>query len=409
MKILQADYIYVDGKYIENSAIVFDKKIEYIGSIDDILSKYPNIEIEKLAPNSVIFPGFINTHVHLEFSSNQTTLEYGSFVGWLRSVISNREDIISNSNNKIMRGAIYDMLASGITAYGAISSYGGELEESIKAKQKVVFFNELIGSNPQTVDMLYSDFLERLELSSNYSQENIKPAIAIHSPYSVHPIVVKRAISLAKEKQIPLSVHFLESSSEKEWLAQSTGEFREFFEEFLNQTNSLTTKDDFLDLFNGYSTHLTHAVEVDNDDIDKISQNHHSIAHCPRSNRYLGGKPLALKKIIDKDIKFSTATDGMSSNYSLNILDELKSALMIHHNIDINILADKLIESITKSANDILGLNGGVLKEGRDSDIVVMRLPNEPKSLDRISLWTILHCNEADRVYIDGKIAYQKI
>jgi len=409
LKILKANYIYQDGKYIENSAIVFDKKIVDIDTVDNIIEKYPNIEIEKLASNSVIFPGFINTHVHLEFSSNKTTLEYGSFIGWLRSVISNREDIINDSDNKNIRVAIYDMLASGITAYGAISSYGGELEESIKAKQKVVFFNELIGSNPQTVDMLYNDFLERLELSSKYKKENITPAIAIHSPYSVHPIVVKRAISLAKERNIPLSTHFLESSSEKEWLSQGEGEFKEFFEEFLNQSSPATNKDDFLDLFNGYSTHLTHAVEIDDDDIDKISKNSHTIAHCPRSNRYLGGKPLPLKKIIDKNIAFTTATDGMSSNYSLNILDELKSALMIHHNIDINILADKLIESITKNANDILGLNSGVLEKGRDSDIVVITLPNEVKSTKQISLWTILHTNEANRVYIDGKIAYQKI
>ena len=409
MKILQADYIYQDGKYIENSAIVFDKKIVDIGIIDDILLKYPNIEIDKLPPNSVIFPGFMNTHVHLEFSSNRTTLEYGSFIGWLKSVILNREEIINKSDNITIREAIQNMLASGVTAYGAISNYGGELEESIKAKQKVIFFNELIGSNPQSVDLLYNDFLERLEISSKYQKDNITPAIAIHAPYSVHPIVAKRAIALAKERGLPLSTHFLEGSSEKEWLSQGEGDFKEFFEEFLKQSSPITNKDDFLDLFNGYSTHLTHAVEIDNNDIDKISKNSHTIAHCPRSNRYLGSKPLPLKKIIDKDIKFSIATDGMSSNYSLNILDELKSALMIHHNIDINILADKLIESITKNANDILGLNSGVLKKGRDSDIVVVTLPNRPKSIKRISLWTILHTNEANRVYIDGKIVYQKI
>ena len=42
-------------------------------------------------------PGLINSHVHLEFSGNTTTLKYGNFYSWLNSVIKHREDLINKS------------------------------------------------------------------------------------------------------------------------------------------------------------------------------------------------------------------------------------------------------------------------------------------------------------------------
>ncbi|MEA2029001.1 MAG: amidohydrolase family protein, partial [Campylobacterota bacterium] len=108
-------------------------------------------------------------------------------------------------------------------------------------------------------------------------------------------------------------------------------------------------------------------------------------------------------------IKFSVATDGLSSNYSLNMFDELRAALLVHDDIDINILADKLIEAVTKSANKILGFNGGVLAKDRDADMVLLYLPNKIEDKSGISLWSILHNDEASRVYINGAEVFTKV
>jgi cytosine/adenosine deaminase-related metal-dependent hydrolase len=407
MKILKANYLYIDGKYYEEYAVVFDTHIIDVGDIETIQANYSDIPIEELGEGSVLFPGFINTHVHLEFSSNQTTLEYGSFVKWLESVFASREEIINASTNRVIRAALHDMLRSGVTAFGAISSYGGELEEVAKSKQKVLFYNELIGSNPQSIDMLYSDFLERVMQSSKHP--NITPAIAIHAPYSVHPIAITKALHFAKSKNLKVSAHFMESLAEKQWLEDSSGEFRAFFEKYLGQSQSLCNKEEFLALFNATPTHFTHATQVDEADLQTIADHNHTIAHCPRSNRYLGSSPMPLNQIMKQGIKFTTATDGLSSNYSLNILDELRCALMLHSDIEINLLANRLIESITKSANEVLGFNGGVIAKGRDANLVLLYLPSQVKNNETLSLWSILHNPEASRVYIDGKEVFNKV
>ena len=310
---------------------------------------------------------------------------------------------MNSCDEVIIDNAINDMLKSGITTFGAISSLGLDLDACVKAPHRVVFFNELIGSNPQTVDALYQDFLQRFEASSLYQDDLVTPAIAIHSPYSVHPIVLKKAISFAKDKKVPLSAHLLESQSERDWLDNSDGDFKEFFTSFFNQSKSVTTVDEFISSFDNYPTHFTHCTEANDNDLERLKDNGHSVAHCPRSNRLLGCSRLEIEKLIDLDLPFSVATDGLSSNFSLNIFDELRGALMLHNQADINLLAKKLIDSITVVAGKALGLNCGEIKEGYFADFIIIKLPQEPQSEEDIALSTILHTEEVDRLYIGGE------
>ncbi|HFU77836.1 MAG TPA: metal-dependent hydrolase, partial [Epsilonproteobacteria bacterium] len=216
MKIIYADFIYTPEGFISNQAVAFTHIIEDIDTLDVLKTKYPDADIIETEPNSVLFPGFINTHVHLEFSANKTSLKYGSFMPWLDSVIEHREDLVGSCDNAMMMKECESMLRSGITTFGAISSFGNELEVCEKAPQRVVFFNELIGSNAQYADMLYGDFLERIKASmSCEASSRITPAVAIHSPYSVHPIILQKAVNVAKEHKLPLSAHFLESQAER--------------------------------------------------------------------------------------------------------------------------------------------------------------------------------------------------
>ena len=130
-----------------------------------------------------------------------------------------------------------------------------------------------------------------------------------------------------------------------------------------------------------------------------MTQKGHSIAHCPRSNRYLGCGRLEIENL---DIPYSVATDGLSSNDSLNIFDELRAAIMLHHLAPIQELATKLIQSVTSDAADILGLNCGRIAEGKLADFAVVTLKEKPKREEEIALWTILHTKEVSEVYIEG-------
>jgi len=403
MVILNPNYIYLDGNFQEGIAVAFHEKIVDIGKVETLKAKYQDAEVQNGGKNSVLYAGFINTHVHLEFSANQTTLRYGNFMDWLDSVIANREKLVNMCDDELILGACREMMESGVTTFGAVSSFGMELEACKQTPQKVIFFNELIGSNMAYVDALYNDFLIRVENSKKAQTYGVTPAVAIHSPYSVHPIVLKRGVELARREQLPLSAHLLESPSEREWLEGSSGRFLEFFQKYFNTSRAVTTIGEFIATFDSLPTHFTHLVQATDKELEYISQKGHSVAHCPRSNRLLGCGRLPIQKLLKLNIPFSVATDGLSSNSSLNIFDELRSALMLHYEEDLRALSKLLIDSITTTPAKIFGLNRGEIALGREADLALIRLPDTPSTLDDIPLQTILHTHKVEKLYIDGE------
>ncbi len=292
-------------------------------------------------------------------------------------------------------------MASGVTTFGAISSFGNELEVCEKTPQRVVFFNELIGSNAMYADMLYGDFMERVKASMSCQKSSgISPAVAIHSPYSVHPIILQKAVNVAKQHKLPLSAHFLESKAERVWLEEGKGELKGFFEKYFNTSTPVSSIKEFMYAFDTHPTHFTHCTQATQDELDYLAQKGHSIAHCPRSNRYLGCGRLPIENLT---LPYTIATDGLSSNDSLSILDELRATLMMHHEAPMNTLALQLIDAVTSKASDILGLNCGKIEVGRLADFAIITLDEKPKREDELALWTILHTKEVTQLYIEGE------
>lgn len=401
MNIIVTDYIYTPEGFKKNLAVAFTDLIQDIDSLDGLTKKYPDAKVIKTEPHSILYPGFINTHVHLEFSANKTSLAYGSFKPWLDSVIEHRDDLMGACNNTVMMHECKEMMRSGITTFGAISSFGNELEVCEQTPQRVVFFNELIGSNAMYADMLYGDFLERVKASQSCDPSSrITPAIAIHSPYSVHPIILQKAVNVAKHNNMPLSAHFLESQAEREWLESSSGTFRSFFLKYFNTSTTVTNIEEFMHAFDSHPTHFTHCVQATQEELSYLTQKGHSIAHCPRSNRYLGCGRLAIETLT---LPFSVATDGLSSNDSLNIFDELRAALMLHNDIPIQELSTQLLQAVTGDAADILGLNCGKIETDKLADFAVVTLPEAPVREEELALWSILYTKTVSQVYIQGE------
>jgi len=406
MKIISPNYILTPEKLLKNQAIAYDKTIEKIASLDELKKLYPDAEVTELETNSLIMPGLINSHVHIEFSANKTTLSYGDFMNWLYSVIENREELVGGCDNTCMSKAIESMLESGITTFGAISSHGMDLEACASSPQNVVFFNELIGSQATMADALFNDFTSRLDASKTIKREGFYPAVAIHSPYSVHPILIKKALEIVKNEDLKLTAHFMESDAERAWLDESSGDFKEFFEKLLKQKANVSDSCEFLEHFNTHSTLLTHALKANEDELNSIASNAHTIIHCPISNRLLGNGALDLESLDAKNINWVCATDGLSSNYKLDLFEEMKVALFMHHKMPLLELAKKLLLSVTKNAAMALGLNTGEIKEGKNADMLVLDLEKEPN--EELAIHLILHRYNISKIYINGKIVKGK-
>ncbi|WP_457747300.1 aminofutalosine deaminase family hydrolase [Sulfurimonas sp.] len=402
MKIITPHYILLRDRVVADLSVAFDKKIEKIAPFEELIQEYPDAEVTTLREHSLLMPGLINAHVHIEFSKNKTELSYGDFLNWLYSVIENRADLINDCGLECMGKAIDKMLENGITTFGAISSQAMDLEACAKAKQNVVFFNELIGSQATMADALFGDFVARLDASKTIEREGFYPAIAIHSPYSVHPILVKKAVEMAKNENLKLTAHFMESIAEREWLDESSGDFKKFFEELLSQSNSVADAEEFLSYFDGADVLLTHVTNANKSEIKTIAKNGHTIIHCPISNRLLGNPTLNIQELNENNIPWIVATDGLSSNYELDLFEEMKISLFMHSGAPLLQFAQALLDGVTINAAKALGLNSGEIAEGKNADMLIVDLENEPTK--ELALHLILHRYNISKVYVNGTL-----
>ena len=405
MKIIKASWVITcdeNSTIIKNGAVVYDEKIIDVGSLEFIEKKYPNIEITSLKENSVLMPGLINSHVHLEFSSNKTTLKYGNFMDWLNSVISSRDELVEKATSKFISLKLLQMQKTGTTTIGAISSYSYDLEACVKSPLNTVFFSEVIGSRPDMVDTLFTDFKARLKSAQLNRSDSFIPAIAIHSPYSVHPFLLRESLNLAREGNFVVSSHFLESPEEFTWLHKDEGSFLNFFKNFLGQEKAVTKPMEFLNHFKGLENlSFTHCVEASFNDLEKIKELGATINHCVTSNRLLNNTKLNLDNL--EGINFSIGTDGLSSNNSLSMFDELRNCLMMHVNKNVLEFSKDLLKAATKNGSKALGLNKGELVENADADIISIILPDSVKDENDLCMNVILHTKFVDNTIIGGK------
>lgn len=401
MTIIRADYILMMNETFEikeDFAIAFEEKIIALDRAEVLRDRYPEALYIDGGENSLLMPGLINPHVHLEFSANKTTLQYGDFIKWLKSVIVHRDDLLMECQEICIKKSLDKILKSGTTTIGAVSSFGVDLKPCVYSKVNVVYFNEVLGSNPAMVDALYENFHMRLYESVALQREGFVPAISVHSPYSTHPILAKKALEIAKKENMIVSTHFMESQAEREWLDHGSGDFKDFFEDFAPGSKPVNDATGFLKLFEGQKTLFTHATKASKEEIKKMEEIGY-ITHCPVSNRLLNNGRLQVKEVE----KLTIGTDGLSSNSSLDLWHEMRSALMMHSDLEPKALAKKLLLAATIHGAKSLGRNSGTLSEGKDADMIMIELPDHVADIDSVALMVILHTTGVQDIYICGK------
>ncbi|PAF47809.1 hypothetical protein BKH46_02970 [Helicobacter sp. 12S02634-8] len=390
---------------IDEGAIAFQSNpngrntIIETGTYAALSARYPQGRFYK---DGVILPSFVNAHIHFEFGNNTSQFVYGSFERWLESVMAKRDGVLSDFT-LALKDSIQEQLMSGVGSVGAISSYGGDMSLLADSPLRVVYFNEAIGSTPSALDFLYSNFKARYASAKALQSDTFIPAIALHAPYSVHSVLAKRVLEMARKDQCPLSVHFLESQAEYQWLQNAQGWFKEFYTNILKipTPKPLYSIEEFLGLFDGLGALWTHCLFATPKELEYIAQKGNVIS-CPRSNRLLCGKYLDLERLLSCGLKPIFGTDGKSSNNNLNMLDELRTALFAYPQMDIERLAQMILLGASLYPARALGLDNGVLTAGKWADISVFVCPDISQST-QAPLQFLLHSQKVKTLYINGK------
>ncbi len=296
--------------------------------------------------NIAILPGLVNAHAHLEFSNLALPLEPAQpFIDWIRALVGQRRLRTIEPKSIIARGYA-EATRNGTRAIGEIATADWSPEVFLGAPPaaepgtdpacEVVVFRELLGLSPERIEEQFAIAKQHLEAVTPEETGRLRRGLSPHAPYSVHPELFHRLVSLCREHQAPLAMHLAETRAELELLSIGTGEFRKMLAEFgIWQEGLLPKKSRILDYLKPMADLecglIVHGNYLTDEDIAFLAKHPQlSVVYCPRTHKFFGHRNHPWPKLLEAGVRVVLGTDSRASNPDLNLWEEVKFLRRLH-------------------------------------------------------------------------------
>lgn len=339
--------------------------------------------------NSVIMPGLINAHSHLELTALRGFLEGLDFREWLRVLTNARRHVLDAE--ALMDSCIFGIhegLLAGITTFADCTESGVPLRAMRAAGVRGIGYIEVFGPDPLVCEASFAALQVAVAASRPHDTTLVQTGVSPHAPYTVSPPLFRRVADWARAEQLPLAVHVAEGHAEVELIRDGTGPFAERLRargiavagtgaspvQLLVDTGILDTR-----------ALLIHGVQMNSDDVGLVADHGASIVHCPISNAKLGHGIAPLELFLKSGIATGLGTDSVASNDRMDILSEARQASLfqsVRSGLpDALNAADALALATTGGARALrLDSAVGTLEVGKQADIAVFPL-NHPAAV----------------------------
>lgn len=333
MRFISADCVFpVSSPPVKDGIVVTDddgKIIEVLqpGSAAD-LNDNEEIRLEKYT--GILCPGFINAHCHLELSHLKGKIPEGkglpAFIG---DVISSREATQEIIADAIVR-AEDEMLANGIAGVGDICNTTDTIAQKKKNRLRYHNFIELFDLHPSQAE---KEFEKGLALVEEFKKTGSSFSLSPHAPYSVSPVLLKRIHDNAYAHDSLLTLHNQETESENEMFRNRSGVLFEKLSSFgtayhdWKATGFDSLASTLVHLPRCNRTMLVHNTYSTPEDIS-WAHLYSAVIYwclCPNANLYIEKRLPDIPAFLDGSCKMLVGTDSYASNWSLSVLDELKT------------------------------------------------------------------------------------
>jgi cytosine/adenosine deaminase-related metal-dependent hydrolase len=319
--------------------------------------------------SGLLTPGFVNCHCHLELSHMRGKIpQKTGLVDFVFKVVTERSADEAEILEAIEKAEI-EMKEAGIVAVGDICN--NTLTLSQKEKGNLYYYNfiEASGWLPQVSQARFKRAEALVEkFSILHSPFFISHSIVPHAPYSVSENLWQQIQPYFQHKIV--SIHNQETRFEDEFFQQGTGDFVRMYElmKMDNAHHLPTKKSSLLSYFDKLNraekiilVHNTFTKQEDIDYVKKVSnewsvvndereklqnagsnlpEDDHRITPqphppnpipqtffclCVNANQYIEEAVPPIELFRKNDCTVVVGTDSLASNWSLNILDEIKT------------------------------------------------------------------------------------
>ena len=378
-----------------------NNKIDYIGT-EAPTADYGEVYDGK---NKLLMSGFFNSHAHSPMTLLRGYGENLSLQDWLTKRIFPFEDKLNDE-------AVYYATLLGIAEsirFGIVSStdmyyFCDKMAQAIL--ESGVKNNLSRGLTCFTDADLYdlTAWKESEELFKGYhggGDGRLLVEMSLHAEYTSNPKIVRQFAEYTKKIGVGMHVHVSETKEEHEGCKSR------------HQGKTPVAYLNELGLFDSRTT-AAHCVWVEDEDIGILLEKGVTVATCPASNLKLASGICPVTKLLSAGIPVAIGTDSVSSNNSLNFIEEMKFFALLHKERQGDptvITPQETIYAATRGGALGQGRNDtGLLEEGFRADLIVLDLSGPHMSpMHDLKNNLVYSASGSDVVLtmVDGKVLYK--
>lgn len=384
------DITYINGRILERSKgqIKLTKKnfrvlggrFFFVEKKCEIIGKVINLE------NKIIFPAFINCHVHLGESlfkglDGKWDLEtYIKFTEWWNQKLGGtRDEAWLDSASLTLINSLKNGISTICTARG----------ETLMGDYQILGYS----GYPVMKSKKLSSYLEDFELkfdefkSRTIKNINVIPGIFLHSLYTNDENSLKKVKNAMENGAAFITSHIAEDKKSLEKSKQIWGESEI---SILNKYNLLSER-----------TLLVHCGLLKKEELLKVANSKSKIIICPVSNKMLQTKTPKIE-ILDKyGINWCLGTDGLGTGKSLDPIFHLKQFYLMNKRIPL----ERLLSGFLWGAAEVLNLKEvGEIKEGFKANFIIFEKQIFETNIKKVLKNIIFSKNIKRTLYLEGEV-----
>jgi cytosine/adenosine deaminase-related metal-dependent hydrolase len=321
----QASQVFTGTQMLDGAEQVLITKAD--GTIDAIVPvSEAGEDVQQL--EGILSPGLVNAHCHLELSHMKGMIPpHTGLQEFVKQIVALRQ-VGSEAIQEAIVSAEAEMMANGIVAVGDISNTLDTLKQKAKHNLAYYSFVELYDLDPtRAADKI----LAGLEIQKQFQENCVRASLVPHAPYSVTNDLWN--LLSAHFGIHTISLHNQETPDENALFKTKTGSFLGMYErtkvnlDFFEATGKSSLQSVLPVFKNAHHGILVHNSFTSAEDIQAVhaEMNNAFWCLCPNANQYIEQTMPPIELLRSEKAKLVIGTDSYASNWSLNILDELKT------------------------------------------------------------------------------------
>jgi len=362
---------------LEDHAVVVNK-----GVILDILPsasvshKYIGSAVHRLKDH-VLAPGLVNAHTHASMTLMRGKCDDKPLMEWLTTEIWPIEGALVAPDFVVagLRLGMAEMVRGGTTCFNDMYFFSDSLAKAVDEFGMRAVLGLVVLDFPSAYAKGGDEYFAKgLEVAKKGS-DLVSFAWAPHAPYTCGDDNLMRIKELADEMNTPIHIHLHETADEcnhSEAGAESPAAHRSPHAmrpaANLKRMGLMTQR--------LVAAHMTHCTD---DEVAMFAEAKANVVHCPTSNLKLASGFCPVAKLAAGGVNVAIGTDGASSNNSLDMMAEMKTAAVLAKAVASDataVDAATALQMATLNGARALGLGDktGSLVKGKQADMMAVKL-----------------------------------